>query len=656
MVRCFNCMKEYDDQFEICPHCGFLRGQAPKEAYCLLPGVMLGNRFEVGTVLGLGGFGITYRAWDTKLDRVVAVKEYYPSGMVNRIPGEKEVIIYSGNKEREFQAGKSRFLDEAQNMAKFNQQPNIVNVIDYFQENNTAYIIMEFLDGVSFKEYISQHGGKVDIDMGVSVVIEVANALKIIHKHKIIHRDVSPDNIFMCSDGRIKLIDFGAARFSAGESEKTMSVILKPGYAPPEQYRNKSRQGPWTDIYALGAVLYRALTGKMPDESVNRVEKDELIEPKVLNAEIPDYLNDSIMRAMALDQNLRFQSMDQFIGAILQEKKVIPLNMEISRRKRFRWMRIGVIGLVLCIGSGACFMLYQNKRKQAYGLKADLELWIEGDKEGRKELYETAAEEFNQYYKDIHITLKETEEREKKAAVFGSLEKPDIFSSSGFTEEELKEAAVPLENFGKDLKEDTYYFQDQIEEYGKSRNQMPTGFEMPVVYVNIGMMGEGTEQSKSQWAKEQILEGQFCMDSEDKALYQDFLWEMGNADKTAQEKESFYDKETAVLLGTTSDYGQVQEKLTGLYEVVWPSEIGSGQVYARFSEQLSISSELTHEEREAAEAFMSYLLSEPGQDILNVRGSLALPLNKDMYQEYIGINKELTGAENELNHIQMLQE
>lgn len=408
MVRCFNCMKEYDDQFEICPHCGFLRGQAPKEAYCLLPGVMLGNRFEVGTVLGLGGFGITYRAWDTKLDRVVAVKEYYPSGMVNRIPGEKEVIIYSGNKEREFQAGKSRFLDEAQNMAKFNQQPNIVNVIDYFQENNTAYIIMEFLDGVSFKEYISQHGGKVDIDMGVSVVIEVANALKIIHKHKIIHRDVSPDNIFMCSDGRIKLIDFGAARFSAGESEKTMSVILKPGYAPPEQYRNKSRQGPWTDIYALGAVLYRALTGKMPDESVNRVEKDELIEPKVLNADIPDYLNDSIMRAMALDQNLRFQSMDQFIGAILQEKKVIPLNMEISRRKRFRWMRIGVIGLVLCIGSGACFMLYQNKRKQAYGLKADLELWIEGDKEGRKELYETAAEEFNQYYKDIHITLKET--------------------------------------------------------------------------------------------------------------------------------------------------------------------------------------------------------------------------------------------------------
>ena len=146
------------------------------------------------------------------------------------------------------------------------------------------------------------------------------------------------------------------------------------------------------------------------------------------------------------------------------------------------------------------------------------------------------------------------------------------------------------------------------------------------------------------------------MDSEDKALYQDFLWEMGNADKTAQEKESFYDKETAVLLGTTSDYGQVQEKLTGLYEVVWPSEIGSGQVYARFSEQLSISSELTQEEREAAEAFMSYLLSEPGQDILNVRGSLALPLNKDMYQEYIGINKELTGAENELNHIQMLQE
>ena len=158
-----------------------------------------------------------------------------------------------------------RFLAEARNMAMFNTHPNIVNVYEFFEENNTAYIAMEFLKGMSFKQYIAAQGGKIGWQTAVSVVLSVLDGLKEIHRAKIIHRDVSPDNIFLVptddgKDYRIKLIDFGAARFASGEEEKTLSIILKPGYAPPEQYRSKSRQGPWTDLYAVGAVLYRAIT------------------------------------------------------------------------------------------------------------------------------------------------------------------------------------------------------------------------------------------------------------------------------------------------------------------------------------------------------------------------------------------------------------
>ena len=272
MIRCLNCMEIFDEVYGVCPHCGFIPGSPPKEAYHLFPGTVLRGRYIVGTTVGFGGFGITYRAWDKTLDKMVAIKEFYPNGLVNRVPGEKTVIIYSGNRANEFENGKIRFLAEARNMAMFNTHPNIVNVYEFFEENNTAYIAMEFLKGMSFKQYIAAQGGKIGWQTAVSVVLSVLDGLKEIHRAKIIHRDVSPDNIFLVptddgKDYRIKLIDFGAARFASGEEEKTLSIILKPGYAPPEQYRSKSRQGPWTDLYAVGAVLYRAITGIMPEEA-----------------------------------------------------------------------------------------------------------------------------------------------------------------------------------------------------------------------------------------------------------------------------------------------------------------------------------------------------------------------------------------------------
>ena len=145
--RCNGCFEIYDENFEICPECGYFDGAEPREPNHLCVGTVLTERYIVGNVLGFGGFGITYKAWDSKLDSVVAIKEYYPSGIVNRPPGTKNLLLFSGHRKREFEHGLLRFVEEARNMTNFNTHRNIVNVYEYFEENNTAYIVMEFLDG-----------------------------------------------------------------------------------------------------------------------------------------------------------------------------------------------------------------------------------------------------------------------------------------------------------------------------------------------------------------------------------------------------------------------------------------------------------------------------------------------------------------------------
>ena len=177
-VRCMNCMKEYEEGQAKCPRCGYVRGTRPREIYHLYPEMELADRYIIGTVVGFGGFGVLYRAWDRKLEHMVAIKEYYPAGMVTRIPGQKEVILYTGKKHDEYKNGLTRFLDEARNTARFSSNPNIVNVFDFFEENGTAYMVMEFLEGVSLKEYISRAGGRLPWQQAVEIGLRIIDALK----------------------------------------------------------------------------------------------------------------------------------------------------------------------------------------------------------------------------------------------------------------------------------------------------------------------------------------------------------------------------------------------------------------------------------------------------------------------------------------------
>ena len=324
ITRCLNCMQEFDDICGVCPHCGYIPGQPAKQPFELKPGTKLKNRYVIGTEIGAGGFGITYKAWDEMLAQIVAVKEYYPSaiGIVNRNPGEAKVIVCSGKSEEEFEKGRQRFLIEAKYMSKFIANPNIHHVYDFFSANGTSYIVMEFLSGITYKNFIRQSGnGQIDWTAAVKVTRSVLNALRDFHKAGIIHRNINPDNVFILENSEIKLIGLDTAKWP--DEENVLSCILTPGYAPPELYQRKSRQGPWTDIYPVGAMLYRVIVGRVPDESINRAVRDEMVPPKELVENLPDYVNNAIMRAMAVNPKHRFQNVDQFEEALSDKVDVI---------------------------------------------------------------------------------------------------------------------------------------------------------------------------------------------------------------------------------------------------------------------------------------------------------------------------------------------
>ena len=259
---CYNCFRQAADPSAPCPHCGFdLEENRQKFPVALRAGTVLNDRYIVGRVLGQGGFGITYVAFDTQLQARVAIKEYMPSEMATRVEGTT-VSIMMDTRAEDFTYGAERFQEEARTLAKFIGHPNIAGVSSYFDQNDTSYFVMDYIEGVSFKSYIANNGGKVSVDETLNVMIPVLRALTAVHAEGFIHRDVTPDNIYISKDGNVKLLDFGSARYSIGDKSKSLDVILKVGYAPKEQYIRRGRQGPFTDVYSCAACFYAAQIGR----------------------------------------------------------------------------------------------------------------------------------------------------------------------------------------------------------------------------------------------------------------------------------------------------------------------------------------------------------------------------------------------------------
>ncbi|MCI9184961.1 MAG: protein kinase [Lachnospiraceae bacterium] len=701
-MLCLNCMKPFEAAYGVCPYCGYIPGTLPDEAYHLHPGTILHGRYIVGTTVGFGGFGITYRAWDRTLEKKVAIKEYYPNGIVNRVPAEKAVIIYSGSRADEFQNGKVRFLAEARHMARFNTHPHIVNVHEFFEENNTAYIVMEFLEGISYKQYIEDCGGRVDCGTAVGVAVSVLGALRELHKEKIIHRDVSPDNIFLVLDApgasqyRVKLIDFGAARFSSGDEEKTLSIILKPGYAPPEQYRNKSKQGPWTDIYAVGAVLYCAITGERPEESVNRLVEDRLVPPSRFVKGLPQYLEDSILRAMALNQELRFQNVDQFQEALQNQTKVLSVKSELKRRKRIRGL--GITGVCLAI-LGAFFIcggVYRQKQLALYRIQAQLSVQIPDvngqkneeirnagtmggeleernlmEREPSRDMMKEMLKEYRGKFEKVKVSMLVAQDWEgypedlARMASDGTL--PEVFETSGISKEDkgLWGKLGKLEiTYGTIDKSDYYFLEDKEfkSHFAKEKKQIPIAFRAPVLYVNTHMVPDTKELPNACGLERLQYEGvpSYCVSAKHREMYREAFQapegatEFQKADVGEKGYEPFLKREKAYYLGDTDDYEIVQASLGGIYEMVVLTKLQEeGKVKGQFTHFWSINGSLKGEEKAAADSLVFYLMGENAQDVFNLQNGNGLSLNKRMLKAYVESNREFQQVQEQLESLKM---
>ncbi|MCR5576745.1 MAG: TAXI family TRAP transporter solute-binding subunit [Oscillospiraceae bacterium] len=301
-----------------CPYCGFDgTGYAEKYPLALRPDSILNGRYILGHVLGQGGFGITYLAWDDSMKERVAIKEYLPAEFANRSAGSPSVQVYSGDRAENFVYGRAQFLEEAKTLAAFIGDSHIVRIYSYFEENGTAYFCMEYVDGLPLDKYMAAKGGRLTPDEADRLLLPLMESLEKVHAKGIVHRDIAPDNVLVTKDGRAKLIDFGAARYSTGEKSKSLDVILKHGFAPYEQYMRRGRQGPWTDVYALAATYYYTVTSRVPPESVERIQEDTLVPPSALGVRLGK-AEDVLLHALEVFSNDRIQNMGEFRRAMLE--------------------------------------------------------------------------------------------------------------------------------------------------------------------------------------------------------------------------------------------------------------------------------------------------------------------------------------------------
>ena len=280
--------------------------------HCLRKGTRLIGRYIIEGVLGQGGFGITYLGIDELHEKKVAIKEFFPQGIVTRnIEYQDTVTVTFVGEKDNYEKGKERFLKEARTMAKFSKDKGIVKALDFFEINNTAYIVMEYLEGVTLKQYLRENK-RIDAEDLVELLVPLIEALDEIHSQGLIHRDISPDNIMVLPDGRIKLMDFGAARDYTEFGEKSLSIVLKPGYAPPEQYQTHGVQGPWTDIYALCATMYKCITGENPPDAIERVMDDHLKKISAFGIPVLPQIEEAIIKGMSVAANDRYQNVGDF--------------------------------------------------------------------------------------------------------------------------------------------------------------------------------------------------------------------------------------------------------------------------------------------------------------------------------------------------------
>ena len=324
MDRCQSCFREFEGK--VCPHCGYPE-KGHNASHQLPVGTVLRGRYQIGKSLGQGGFGITYLAWDKLMLQTVAVKEFYPNGTVFR-KSATSLAVECGTEEivPHYEYTRQRFLREAGALVKFRGIPEIVDILDFAEENNTSYIVMEFVRGVDLAKYIRMKGGRLSPEETFRILKPVMEALAKVHKGGIVHRDISPDNIILDPMGGAKLLDFGAVRAVEDPDvekglNKSTEAILKQGFAPIEQYNTRGSLGPWTDEYAMCATVWYCLTGRVPEEASIRVS--EGIDPDWSSIEgLPIHQQKALAKGFSCRAKDRYKGIDELLADLFPDEQV----------------------------------------------------------------------------------------------------------------------------------------------------------------------------------------------------------------------------------------------------------------------------------------------------------------------------------------------
>lgn len=351
---CISCFRENEN--EICRYCGYIEPYNRRKS--LLPSRMLLNeRYIIGEVVNADKSSIEYKAWDTKEERLVEIQEYYPEEVAFRGENGLDVNVITEENCNVFRKNTASIMTGAKEMMEFSDFPCLVNVYDCFECNKTVYVVKEYLEGMLLSDFIGSYGGKLDVETAVSAVVPVLEGLSQLHKAGLVHRAISPESIIVTADNDIKTGNFRFLKEASPYKDEDTTVHFSSGYTPPEQYSAKSKQGAFSDIYSVGAVLYRMLSGKRPADALERTGQDKLIPPKNFNKSIPDYVSISIMKAMNMTPELRFKTAADFKNALLGKKAVVDIDSELKAAKAESKKR-AVIAAAATLAAAAGFVLY----------------------------------------------------------------------------------------------------------------------------------------------------------------------------------------------------------------------------------------------------------------------------------------------------------
>lgn len=638
MMRCLNCFKEFDETTSSeCPHCHEVMNEFHNKSNCLQPGVMLGGgRYIVGKALNAGGFGIVYRAFDNTLEIIVAIKEFFPSHLASRVLGTKEVILIENNRGLTFAESKESFLNEARIMEKFKNNDNIVGSRDWFEENNTAYIVMDYIEGINVRDYLLQfEDKKLDLESAQWIAKQMINALRDIHEAGYVFRDLTPDNIMITTDtdengnNYVKLIDFGAAVNINTEVDTAKDdVILKPGYAPIEQYKSGGVLGSYTDIYALGATIYRILTGVVPYEVTDRDKEDHLEKLTDFNSTIPEYIDRTVMKAMAIDKKIRFQNIDEFEAAFINEKEVLYPEEELRKLKRRKYGLFSLL-FVLCIALGIGVFYIKSKRdvgiKNIVVSKDTITVMLPINNVRETEYLQEIISDYEKENEQITVDASFVAINDYIRVLNEKKELPTVFFNNGYIS---NDSLADLSELLDSINLDNYKYFSSKENF---KYAIPLGFDATVCYTNTSMSNNiekmQIDHLKTNKVAYNLQYFQAISNQIDDIPITNLL-----------SREDFLNEKTAYYVGGISEWEDIYKKFSGYWNVIPFTDT----VEVKYGDYVSINKNTSTNKQHAGMLFIYELLSDLAQDNRYLQcDNHVVPVNNYTYEKYMKAHKEM---------------